>query len=156
MKMTFGKNQFLTPEIGRPEPPPTDEQESRLNVIVVFTSVTATITALKKAGSWAESLTARVTLLVPQIVPYPLPLTDPPVSLEFQEKRFREMAAETPTEIQVQLCLCRDTLETLKQVLKPRSLIVIGGRNRLWPTREKGLVRKLRRAGHEVIFTESR
>jgi hypothetical protein len=103
----------------------------------------------------AESLGARITLVVPQVVPYPLPLTSPPVLLEFQENRFREIASESPVDIRVHLYLCRDGLETLKKVLKPRSLVVIGVRKRLWPTREKSLVRKLRRAGHEVIFTET-
>ena len=75
--------------------------------------------------------------------------------LEFQEKRFREIASESPVEIRVQLYLCRDGLETLKKVLKPHSLVVVGGRRRFWPTREKSLARKLRKAGHEVIFTET-
>ena len=51
--------------------------------------------------------------------------------------------------------LCRDRVETLTAVLSPHSLVVIGGRKRWWPTAEKRLARKLRRAGHEVIFTET-
>jgi hypothetical protein len=50
--------------------------------------------------------------------------------------------------------LCRDSSETLLAVLKPRSLVVIGGRRRWWPTREERLAKKLRGAGHEVIFAE--
>lgn len=153
--MSLAFNRSLNREIGRPEAPWTEEQESGLNIAVIFTSVGATTAALKKAGNLAESLGARITLVVPQIVPYPLPLTSPPVLLEFQEKRFREIAAESPVDVRVQLYLCRDGLETLKTVLKPHSLVVIGGRKRYWPTREKSLVRKLRRAGHEVIFTET-
>jgi hypothetical protein len=51
--------------------------------------------------------------------------------------------------------LCRDRLETLKSVLNPRSLVVMSGRKRWWPTAEKSLAKTLRRAGHEVIFTEA-
>jgi hypothetical protein len=130
------------------------EPESKLNITVVFTSVDATITALKEAGTLAESLGARITLVVPQIVPYPLPLTSPPVLLDFQENRFREIAALSPVDITVQLFLCRDGLETLRKVLKPHSLVVVGGRKRFWPTLAKRLARRLRSAGHEVIFTE--
>ena len=83
--------------------------------------------------------------MVPQVVPYPLPLTRPPVPLDFQEKRFREIASECPAEIHVQLYMCRDPLQTLKTVLNPHSLIVVGGSKRLWPTREKNLARKLRK-----------
>jgi len=46
-------------------------------------------------------------------------------------------------------------VETLKAVLSQRSLVVVGGHKRWWPTPEKRLARKLRRAGHEVIFTET-
>ena len=120
-----------------------------------FTTVDSTTAALKEAGSLAESLGAQITLMVPQIVPYPLPLTSPPVLLEFQERRLNQVAGECPVEIRVQLYLCRDELEVLKTVLKPHSLVVIGGRRRFWPTREKALARKLRSAGHEVIFSET-
>jgi hypothetical protein len=152
--MSLALNRSLNLEIGHPAAQSAKEQESGLSVTVVFTSVGGTIAALKRAGSLAESLGSRIMLVVPQIVPYPLPLTSPPVLLEFQERRFQEIAAESPVDICVQLYLCRDGLETLKRVLKPRSLIVIGARRRFWPTREGSLVRKLRRAGHEVIFTE--
>jgi hypothetical protein len=77
------------------------------------------------------------------------------VLLEFQEKRFREIASNSPVDIRVQLYLCRDALETLRRALKPHSLVLLGGRKRFWPTRERSLVRKLRQAGHEVIFDET-
>jgi len=76
------------------------------------------------------------------------------VLLDFSERRFRVIAAESPVETTVRLYLCRDRMETLAAVLEPHSLIVLGGRRRWWPTQEKRLVRKLRRAGHEVILEE--
>lgn len=127
--------------------------EDRLNIVVVFTSVSATTAALKKAGNLAESLGAQISLIVPQVVPYPLPLTSPPVLLDFQERRFREIASQSPVDVNVQLYLCRDAMETLESVLSPHSLIVVGGRRRWWPTREARLTRKLRKAGHEVVMT---
>ena len=54
----------------------------------------------------------------------------------------------------VRLYLCRDQTEALRSVLKPHSLVVIGGNRGWWPTREKRLARQLRRAGHEVVFAE--
>jgi hypothetical protein len=153
-KMSLALDQRLSTTTRLPQLPETDQEESRLNIIVVSTSVDTTVTALKRAGTLAESLGARITLVVPQVVPYPLPLTSPPVLLDFQERRFREIASETPADIQVRLYLCRDAVDTLKNVLRPHSLIILGGRRRWWPTREKSLARKLRRAGHEVIFIE--
>jgi hypothetical protein len=153
--MSLAFNRTLNPEVKRPEPLPPEDRESRLNIAVIFTSADATVAALKKAGNLAESLGARITLMVPQVVPYPLPLTSPPVLLEFQERRFGEIAAQSPVDICVRLYLCRDSAQTLKSALTPHSLVVIGGRKRLWPTRERYLTRRLRRMGHEVIFTET-
>jgi len=126
-----------------------------LELAVVFTSAAATIAALKKAAALADRLGARITLVVPQIVPYPLPIESPPVLLDFSESRCREIAIESPVETTVRIYLCRNRLEMLKSVLMPRSLVVVGGRKRWWPTHEKSLARQLRGAGHEVIFTET-
>ena len=145
----------LVPETARPARPVADRAEHRLEVAVVFTSARATIAALRKAGALADRLSARITLVVPQVVPYPLPLGSPPVLIDFSERRFREIAAESPVETTVLIYLCRDRTEALESVLAPRSLIVIGGLKRWWPTREKSLARHLRRTGHEVVFTET-
>ncbi len=133
---------------------PAELPENSLAVAVIFTTVAATIAALRQAGALASRLGARITLLAPQIVPYPLPLASPPVLLDFNERRFQLIAEESPVETDVHIYLCRDPLEALRGALPPRSLVVLGGRRRWWPTREKRLARQLRRAGHEVVFTE--
>ncbi len=103
----------------------------------------------------AISLGASITLLVPQVVGYALPLESPPVLVEFNERRFRQIASQSPVETNVQIYLCRNKFETLASVLTSRSLVVVGGRKRRWwPTRDEALARDLRRAGHEVIFQE--
>lgn len=154
-EMSLAFERRVAPATGRRTPARSGDSEHRLDVAVVFTSAAATIAALRKAGALADRLSARITLVVPQVVPYPLPLESPPVLLDFSEQRLREIASESPVETTVQIYLCRDGLETLKAVLTPRSLVVIGGRRRWGPTREKALARRLRRAGHEVIFTET-
>ena len=151
--MAFTKT--VTPAIGRQTPTEPKVFQNRLHVAVVFTSTTATLAALKKAGALAESLSARITLVVPQIVPFPLPLESPPVLLDFSEQKFRQIAAESPVETTVHINLCRDRIETLRAVLPDRSVVVLGGRRRWWPTGEQRLARQLRRAGHEVILTET-
>ena len=153
--ITLAFSRRLPPATARPVRAPSGESEHRLDVAVVFTSAAATVLALRKAGALAESLSARITLLVPQIVPFPLPLESPPVLLHFSEQRFREIAKESPVETTVHIYLCRDRLETLKAVLAPHSLVVIGGARRWWPSREERLARQLRRAGHEVVLTET-
>jgi len=134
--------------------PASRDTSLRLNINVLFTSVDATLAALKEAGRLADRLAACITLVVLQIVPYPLPLTSPQVSPDWNERRIRVIASKSPVETIIHLYHCRDRFETLLSVLKPRSLVVIGGRKHWWwPAPEKALARTSRRAGHEVIFS---
>jgi|SRR5580704_4065409 hypothetical protein len=153
--MALALERLVTPSTRLPQRSAPQEVESGLNISVVFTSVDATLTALKQAGSLANRLGAHITLVVPQIVPAHLPLDSPPVLIDWNEKRFRTIASDSPVETTVQIFLCRDRWETLSSVLKPHSLIVVGGKKRWWPTSESCLANKLRKAGHEVIFTET-
>jgi hypothetical protein len=153
--MALALERLVTPSTRLPQRSAPQEVESGLNISVVFTSVDATLTALKQAGSLANRLGAHITLVVPHIVPAHLPLDSPPVLIDWNEKRFRTIASDSPVETTVQIFLCRDRWETLSSVLKPHSLIVVGGKKRWWPTSESCLANKLRKAGHEVIFTET-
>ena len=64
MKMSLAFDRSLNPTVRQLDAPPSQEEESRLHVAVIFTSFGATVPALEKAGSLAESLGARMTLLV--------------------------------------------------------------------------------------------
>jgi len=151
--MSLAVERIFVPAGGRPARP--EQPEQKLNISVVFTSVEPTLLALKEAATLASSLTARLTLLVPQVVPYPVPLESPSVPKEFNEHRFRVIASRCRVETAVQIYLCRDKLQTLTSVLRPRSIVVLGGRKRWWwPTNEQLLAKQLQRAGHEVIFKE--
>jgi hypothetical protein len=152
--MALALEKMIAPVTGVPARPYAEESDSKLDISVVFTSVDATLAALKEAGSLASSLGGRITLIVPQTVPYPLPLTCPPVLVDFNERRLRVIASNCRVETRVSIYLCRDPLEILQSVLKPHSLVVVGSRKRWWPTAEKRLARKLRRFGHQVVVTE--
>lgn len=152
--MSIAMAKILVPAIGLPGRPLVEEVGQKLNISVIFTSVDATLAALKEAGHLASNLGARITLVVPQVVPYPLPLEKPPVFVEFNEKRFRVMASASRIETGVHICLCRDRFETLTSVLTTGSLVILAERKRWWPTKEKTLARQLRRAGYEVLFEE--
>lgn len=152
--MALALERMIAPVTGVPGRPFTDQTDSKLDISVVFTSVDATLAALKEAGDLASSLGGRITLIVPQVVPYPLPLTSPPVLVDFNERRLRVIASHTRVETRVSIYLCRDPLETLQSVLKPHSLVVLGSRKTWWPTAEKRLAKKLRGFGHQVVVTE--
>jgi hypothetical protein len=127
----------------------------KLDITVVFTSVQPTLRALKQAGMLAQVLAAHITLVVPQIVPYALPLDSPPVVPEFAARRFFTLAAESRIETTVRIYLCRDLWSALANILRPRSLVVLGGRKRRWPTAEMRLAKRLRGMGHEVLWVET-
>jgi hypothetical protein len=156
--MALALERMIAPVTGAPAWQFAEEAGSKLDVTVVFTSVDATLAALREAGNLlgkqASSLAGHITLIVPQVVPYPLPLISPPVPVDFNERRLRVIASGCRVETRVCTYLCRDPLETLKAVLKPHSLVVVGSPKRWWPTAEKRLAAKLRRVGHEVIVTE--
>jgi hypothetical protein len=128
------------------------ERRSTLEVTVVFTKVPATLRALKMAAELAHNLNGRIRLLVPQVVPYPLPLERPAVSAEFSRRRLQTLASQGSIDTRVEVWLCRDRSDALCQALKPDALVVIGVRRSWWPATEKALARKLRRKGYEVIL----
>jgi hypothetical protein len=138
-----------------PPLPVANESKPTLKITVVFTSIESTRAALQQAGYLAHCLGACITLLVAYPIPYAVPLTCPPVALAFHERRLRQLASESPLETTVYLYLCRDRLETLKKVLTPGSLLVVGCRKTWWSTGERSLARKLQKMGHEVVRAET-
>jgi hypothetical protein len=154
-QMALGLEILLAPATGYPASPIAEEALQRLNVAVVFTSVESTLVALREAANLASDLGARITLIVPQVVPFSVPLETPPVLVEFAENRFRALANESPVETKVQICYCRDRLTALKSALKPGSIVILAGPKRFWPTKDQRLARRLRGAGFEVIFKET-
>src|SRR5579864_650755 len=109
----------LLPATGLPNEPAAGEANSKLNIAVIFTSIDSTLLALRTAGTLASRLNACLTLIVPQIVPYPLPMTCPPVLIDFNERRFRVIAGACPVETAVQIYLCRDRDGLVQGALKP-------------------------------------
>jgi hypothetical protein len=129
-----------------------EDNEQHLSITVVFTTSAATLHALKRAGELAHQLGARIRIIVPQVVPYPLPIDRPAVDPNFRLRQFRTLFFQHAIETHIDVRLCRDAHECLKQALTPQSIVLIGGRNRCWITREKRLARVLRRSGHQVMF----
>ena len=149
--MSLAITKLVSPAL-HPVRPPAEEA---LSVFVVFTSIPSTLAALQQAGTMAKSLGAHIKLLVPQVVPYPLPLNSPPCPLESSEKRFRVLAGQCPIRASVHIYLCRDSAAMLNSVLAPGSIVVLGGKVRpFWPTREQKLARQLRKAGMEVLLVD--
>jgi hypothetical protein len=131
------------------------DARTSLEVNVIFTDEKRARAALKCAGALARSLQAHLNLVVVKQVPLAFPLERPPIPVSFTEEKLHEFASEGlqgPMDTTVQLYYCRNRLKGLLQALKPKSLVVIGGRRKLWPTKESRLAATLRAEGHQVIF----
>ena len=96
-------------------------------IYVIFTDVEGTRAALTAAAGLAQGLGLPLELLAARVVPYPLPLNEPPVSVEFMEGAMSRLVGDLDAEVSVNILLCRDPDQTLRQALGPDALVVIGG-----------------------------
>lgn len=130
-----------------------------LHVAVVFTNREGTQAALRMAGNLAKGLGARIRLLAVHEVPFSFPLDKPPVSLDFLERSQISLVSESDVraeKVDVELFLCYDRAECLKRILKPGSLVLVGGKRRRWLNKARRLERWLGHQGHRVIFAEAK
>lgn len=135
---------------GAPGLPPERE------ITVVSTTAEGTSAALATVRRLWRNLDRRITVIVPVVVQFPAQLANPPISTELLERKLCAAAARDNTEvIHVNVLLCRDPVEATRDALKPRSIVVIGGRRRWWPTCESALAKALRKAGHRIVFADS-
>jgi hypothetical protein len=135
---------------------PSAEPESRADfkVNVLFTSPKATRSAVNIAAKLAGNLGARIRVVAPHVVPFPLQLDHPTVRPDFTERKARAIMADCTLDTEIQVCLCREKLDAAVSVLQENSVVLIGGRRRLWPTAETRLAGELRRRGHQVLFVD--
>ncbi len=126
-----------------------------LDVNVIFTDLLPTRAALNAAVLMARDLGGCLRLRAALVVPFRMPLDQSPVSVQFIERLMRELISEVQEDglgASAHVYLCRDRVTTLLRILCPNSLIVIGGRKRLWPDRESRMAARLQAAGHRVVF----
>lgn len=140
----------FAPESTRGSCSEVDQQS--LQLTVVFTTVPATLIALRTAGNLARQLGGRIRILVPHVVPYALPLERPSVDPAFKVRRFSTLCCNDEVETRIEVRLCRNAQECVRDALTPESIVLIGGRKSLFPTWPKYLAKSLGRSGHRVIF----
>jgi hypothetical protein len=152
------ENFFSTRQAQPPTAQPVpDVSPGHLEVNVIFTNPQATAAALQCAESLAQDLGAVIRLRAGIVVPFQLPLDEPPVSVAFTERMLSGLVSRLDADRfarTVDLYVCRDWQETLLQILNPDSPVVVGGRRRWWPTAESRLVKALRSNGHRVIVAD--
>ena len=124
-------------------------------VYVLTTRPDATRTALTTAIPLARGARARLVLLVPHVVPYPLPVDRGAEAGAFIERRYQELLREEHGVAEIRVCLCRTPADVV-HALPPASTVVVGGRSgSLWQSGDERLSRRLARLGHHAIFAAS-
>ena len=132
-----------------------DQEPSQLEVNLIVTNHPATACALETVQSLARDLGACIRLRAAIVVPYPLPVDEPPVSIPFIEHSLFDLISRLKGdgfEASAHLYMCRDREIALLRVLKRNALVVIGGKKRWWPTAASRLAKVLRSKGHPVVF----
>ena len=79
--------------------------------------------ALETAIPLARGLRARLVLLVPQIVPYPLPVDGPAEATAFVERQYSDLVRDMDGEAAIRILLCR-TLNDVLPVIPPAATVV--------------------------------
>jgi hypothetical protein len=139
---------------GKPPDTPSDDHCSA--VTVVFTTWSATATALRTAVALANGWRSSLTIVAAQVVPWPADLHQDHVPVTFKESRLREMAAWCEVKTSVNVYLCRDPVETLCSYIPPERIVVVGARKARWRNPDLRLAAALRGAGFEVIVTHEK
>jgi hypothetical protein len=156
MPMRYSPPTQVATEAGTSGPPPAGEDNPWQEAIVLFTTHAGTVVALKTASRLSAKLGVRPKVLMLYEVPYTLPLETRALPERFLEDQVRALQLDFPEEISMRIHLCRHLRQGLREALLPHSLIVMGGRERWWPTPEQRLAQFLKSSGHQVILVDER
>jgi hypothetical protein len=125
-----------------------------LPIVVPCTTFELSQAAMKVVADFAKHLRTATTMVAVQIVPYTLPLDNPPVCSAFYRRRLQEIVSDSPVPVTIELLLARDREIALKQFLTQPSLVLVVSKGERWrrKTPEERLACALRRAGHTVAL----
>ena len=140
---------FLLDEAGLPAVE-SNRREHPLDLVVPYINTALTTRALAAALKLAEGFHAEVTLMAVHVLPYPAPLECQEGIRERMEAELAAVARTTSASLNVKLVFARDREETYLTMLRDKSLVVIGTKDRWWRTSEERFARKLAAHGHSV------
>jgi len=125
-----------------------------LSVLVPYTTTDLTRAAFSAVVAFTRNLGAHVSLLAVQVVPFPLPLDRPAISMSFFEQELDAVARSIEVPVDAHVIIARDRELALDRGIAPGSLVVLATRKRWWPTAQTKLARLLARTGHSVALLE--
>jgi hypothetical protein len=130
--------------------------ERPLDLVVPYTNPALTARALAAAVDLARGFDAAVTLMAVHVLPYPSPLECQEGIRKRLEAELTSVARTIPVAMRVKLVFARDREDAYLGLLRRRSLVVIGTKDRWWRTREERLARRLTAGGHSVAVVKVR
>jgi hypothetical protein len=126
----------------------------KLSVCVPYTGSDLTRAALSAVAVLTRNLGVHVSLVVVQVVPFPLPLDRPAISPRFFEQELKALVRGIEVPVDTQVVIARDREVGFDRAISPGSLVVLATRKRWWPTPQAKLARLLACAGHSVALLE--
>ena len=126
--------------------------EQPLHLVVLYNNPLLTARALAAAAEWAREFEAAVTLMAVYVLPYPSPLECQEGIRKRLERELTTVARSSPAAIRIKLVFARDREDACVGLLQCQSVVVMGAKDRWWPTREERLARKLAARGHSLAL----
>jgi len=124
------------------------------DVYVLFTSFEGTLAALRVASDLARSLGGAVRLVDFRVIQVGAPVEAPTGRSPIEGDGFLDRVGAEGIDVKANVYVCRDAWRAVPQVFRDHSLVLIGGRQRWWPTRAGRWRRVLEQRGHLVLFVD--
>lgn len=123
-------------------------------VYVLFTSIDDTLAAARVGHRIATAMGVPLKLVHFRTVPYGVSVDHPSGVSPVETDQFIAQLRREGIDARATVYLCRHQRQAIPMAFKRRSMVVIGGRHRRWPSAEERLRRHLEGAGHYVVFVD--
>jgi hypothetical protein len=128
---------------------------AKLSVNVLATTHDGTRCALDVAKRLIGGLDAQIVLLLPRLGSFAGGFDPASQERGALVDEHRALAADVGVHVKVVFCVCRRYDDVVHQMLGRSSLLIVGGRRRVWwPTREERLVSRLSAEGYPIVFAQ--
>ena len=141
---------FLRDETGLPPALESHRRAHPLDLVVPYVDPALSARALAAALNLADGCGAAVTLMAVHVLPYPAPLECQEGIRQRLETELAAIARATRASVSIKLVFARDREDAYLALLRRKSLVVVGTKDRWWRTREERFARKLAAHGHSV------
>src|SRR5712671_1847305 len=139
----------------RPVPAPLTA-DSQPTIHVIATTFEGTRAALATAVPLAKGSGAKLIVVVPCIVPYPVEIEAPCDPTTFFARRYRDVIERLGGDATIEVCRCRRSDDIVMRLSASRTTVVLGGPVGRWLTSpEERFASRFSRRGRPVIFVAS-